>query len=700
MACEDRQQAFKDKLVEVQETVKAELAAIASDTEAKARQIADDFEADHDLAEGVGAAAGTAIGGLLGGPEGAVLGNVVGKTIGSLFTLEVGMRRTSVSLDVPQARMQTQDFSFDLPTVVLRDTDLSFDVPTIEMRRVEGPPFPETTVRWTQQCIDLGWPLGRACTDVPETVITWTPTFLDLPVTVMKTQRIVIGLPQVEMQRQAFSIDVPEITMETTEFSADVPYITLRFIKEAGKRTAALAAALAQSAQDAAVQRQLAFKQRLRAEVAPLAAQMFDCMQSRLVDGRATVIARFADQIQTLQNALTAIAARGVPEDNAEFQQAKQALDAMLAEQAQALAPVDAALARLAESTRVAMTQFLGDDKSVARAVGGLMKVSFSEGAQGRIPGLVGVLTRAVGKGRYLSIGLNRIDPAAYGTPGTLQACENDARDMAAMATQAGFKGTTLLSEAATSSTVLAQLAKEATILQSGDILMLSYSGHGGQIGDITGDETDALDETWCLYDRQLIDDELYAMWAQFRAGVRIVVFSDSCHSGTATKALMRTLHAHVQDLSPTSGRMAAPDLGHADAALMQARDTGEREGAGAVKALPLARTWDMYLRDKANYDSLQLVAGMNKSSSLAIQATVLLFSGCQDDQLSRDGPRNGAFTEAVKAAWDGGGFEGSYKQLHRKVASYPQLRPDQTPNYSLVGAANPAFEAQKPFTI
>ncbi|RZA15858.1 MAG: hypothetical protein EOP02_23995, partial [Proteobacteria bacterium] len=100
MACEDRQQAFKDKFDEVQQTLKAELAAIATDTEAKARQIADDFEADHDLSECVGATAGTAVGGLFGGPEGAIAGTVIGKTIGSLFTLEVGMRRASFSLDI------------------------------------------------------------------------------------------------------------------------------------------------------------------------------------------------------------------------------------------------------------------------------------------------------------------------------------------------------------------------------------------------------------------------------------------------------------------------------------------------------------------------------------------------------------------------------------------------------------------------
>jgi hypothetical protein len=54
---------------------------------------------------------------------------------------------------------------------------------------------------------------------------------------------------------------------------------------------------------------------------------------------------------------------------------------------------------------------------------------------------------------------------------------------------------------------------------------------------DVTGDEEDQLDETWCLYDGQLIDDELYLELSKFAEGVRILVLSDSCHSGTMIRA-------------------------------------------------------------------------------------------------------------------------------------------------------------------
>src|SRR5678815_3771458 len=79
-------------------------------------------------------------------------------------------------------------------------------------------------------------------------------------------------------------------------------------------------------------------------------------------------------------------------------------------------------------------------------------------------------------------------------------------------------------------------MRKAAKLLAAGDLYFLSYSGHGGQVPDVTGEEDDKKDETWCLFDGQLIDDELYYELSRFGEGVRILVLSDSCHSGTVTR--------------------------------------------------------------------------------------------------------------------------------------------------------------------
>jgi hypothetical protein len=57
-----------------------------------------------------------------------------------------------------------------------------------------------------------------------------------------------------------------------------------------------------------------------------------------------------------------------------------------------------------------------------------------------------------------------------------------------------------------------------------------------GTLPDLNGDEEDFTDETWCLFDGQIVDDELYSLYAKFAKGVRILIFSDSCHSGTVAK--------------------------------------------------------------------------------------------------------------------------------------------------------------------
>ncbi len=63
---------------------------------------------------------------------------------------------------------------------------------------------------------------------------------------------------------------------------------------------------------------------------------------------------------------------------------------------------------------------------------------------------------------------------------------------------------------------MLAAIRAAAKQLKSGDLLFLTYSGHGGQVPDVTGEEDDKLDETWCFFDAQLIDDELFLELSRF----------------------------------------------------------------------------------------------------------------------------------------------------------------------------------------
>lgn len=68
-------------------------------------------------------------------------------------------------------------------------------------------------------------------------------------------------------------------------------------------------------------------------------------------------------------------------------------------------------------------------------------------------------------------------------------------------------------------------------------LLFFSYSGHGTQIRDLNGDESDGKAECLCPVDCDsngyLVDDDLKIMTDQLAANVTSVVLIDACHSGT-----------------------------------------------------------------------------------------------------------------------------------------------------------------------
>ena len=94
--------------------------------------------------------------------------------------------------------------------------------------------------------------------------------------------------------------------------------------------------------------------------------------------------------------------------------------------------------------------------------------------------------------GIAIALGLNAVNPQHYnGWSGVLNACEADAEDMSHIAKTQKFSVTTILTKAATRKNVMDHIRNAAKALQSGDIFMLSYSGHGGQLPDLNDDEPD-----------------------------------------------------------------------------------------------------------------------------------------------------------------------------------------------------------------
>ncbi len=273
-------------------------------------------------------------------------------------------------------------------------------------------------------------------------------------------------------------------------------------------------------------------------------------------------------------------------------------------------------------------------------------------------------------KGMALTIGLNSVDPGHYaGWSGPLMACEADARDMASIAEAEGLSVITLLTPAARCDAVLMHLRQAAASLSAGDLFVVSYSGHGGQLPDENSDEfDDGQDETWCLYDGQLIDDQLYHAFGQFEPGVRIVVFSDSCHSGTVTK-------------SERPGERAAP----------------AESGDCGLRRMPLMVAFNTYHASRSRYDAL-LGNTKIRGSWQTIDASVLLFAACQDSQTALDGTFNGLFTGNLLRTWNRGAFQGGYRALYESIARKSPA--DHMPNYFKTGQPLDGLDAMRPFKV
>ena len=255
-------------------------------------------------------------------------------------------------------------------------------------------------------------------------------------------------------------------------------------------------------------------------------------------------------------------------------------------------------------------------------------------------------------RGIALLVGLTSVDPAAYhGWDGKV-GCEGSERDvgnMVKVVSSAGkYEIKTLMTQQATASAILTGIESVADTLKPGDMFAFYYSGHGGRKPDINGDEPDKYDDTLVAYDREIIDDELAKLWLEFAPGVRIVMLSDSCNSGTNEGYIIKVLGAKppkppIQELMPISF-------------------------AGKV-------------------------SGMN--------AQLIHFGACRDGQASAGYPLGGAFTLALNEIWNNGRFSGTYREFYEVIKKRLKKAGElQVPQFNKYGNVQPDFLNSKPFSL
>ena len=260
-------------------------------------------------------------------------------------------------------------------------------------------------------------------------------------------------------------------------------------------------------------------------------------------------------------------------------------------------------------------------------------------------------------KGISLHVGVNFTNIG--GT--SLLGCVNDATQMALIAQQHGFEVLEVIADTkATFNYVTAKIKEAATQLGPGDIFFFTFSGHGSFIPDEDEDDDDELDdrdETLVLHDFMLCDDYIAReLWPRFAAGVRILMVADSCHSGSVASVLE------------------------------EGNSTISKSLSNADRIQHLANNRQFYEHNCENLTEKPIVA------------SVLEIGACEDFDTTADGLPNSAFTQQLLNVIRGATPPNDYPKLVADVAAL--LVSTQVPQLTAVGASDPAFVAQAPFTV
>jgi len=214
-----------------------------------------------------------------------------------------------------------------------------------------------------------------------------------------------------------------------------------------------------------------------------------------------------------------------------------------------------------------------------------------------------------------LTIGVNQVDYQRYGVPvPSLYCCENDASEMARLAQSWGCTNIgPLVGRDATVGAVLEAIRFAARCIPPGGFFLLFFAGHGSQVPDLSWVERDGRNETWCLYDGELVDHALLTRLAEFAPGSQILVVVDCCHSGQ---------DADGPSLLPA----VAPDL--------------------LPRTLPRALADAVYDRNRGFYDAQERFSDPFQRERI-MQPAVAWLASCAPGQFSYERMPLGIFTAA-----------------------------------------------------
>lgn len=200
--------------------------------------------------------------------------------------------------------------------------------------------------------------------------------------------------------------------------------------------------------------------------------------------------------------------------------------------------------------------------------------------------------------------------------------------------------------------------------LNSGDALLLSFSGHGIHIPEIDRCEPDNDNEYWYFYDEMLVDNRIRELLGKVPQDIRVFVVADCCYSGGTYWRLRSRGRSVIVQLEPASG-----------GALRKAA----RELRGSV-----AQSWR------------EQVVGGAPAECEEPSARVLILASCSEDQEGEDGLFRDALDAALATApWP------TFEQLIERARQWIAARSStQTPQIMELGQKTPSLLTEPAFKI
>lgn len=121
-----------------------------------------------------------------------------------------------------------------------------------------------------------------------------------------------------------------------------------------------------------------------------------------------------------------------------------------------------------------------------------------------------------------------------------LRGCVADAEQWARTLDAVGFRVTTMQNAQCTRRGMEAAIRALLERTPDGGHAIVQFAGHGTQLADASGDDTDGRDEALVPIDHQwagcLLDDELYEWLLPHASRLRLTLLFDCCHAGTASR--------------------------------------------------------------------------------------------------------------------------------------------------------------------